>query len=264
MSREQPSPSAWFVRAGREGKWRQRFLDTGNVYIGYGMQSLPKPTSDDDISAELLRVRPEKSTKGRVWQVRYFVNEMAPGQLILSDLYDDRYGYGEIAGDWFVDEQQEDGRICRPVRWLGTVAHSEVPDATNTRIRSQGTLKLLYDEHLVGVRTLEAAREVVAFREGRTLSVMVTRRERDPAARAACLAHHKSICAACGVDLRAKYSGVSRDFMHIHHLNPLGDSVGEHAVDPIVDLRPLCPTCHGAAHTKSPPFSIDELRAMLR
>jgi 5-methylcytosine-specific restriction enzyme A len=29
-------------------------------------------------------------------------------------------------------------------------------------------------------------------------------------------------------------------------------------------LRPVCPNCHAVLHLRTPPFSIDEARAMLR
>ncbi|MDQ2907279.1 MAG: hypothetical protein M3Y81_27545 [Chloroflexota bacterium] len=35
-------------------------------------------------------------------------------------------------------------------------------------------------------------------------------------------------------------------------------------VDPIKDLRPVCPNCHTIIHSQYPPYSIDEVRAMVR
>ena len=37
----------------------------------------------------------------------------------------------------------------------------------------------------------------------------------------------------------------------------------EYEVDPVKDLRPVCPNCHSVIHLKAPPYSIDELKDML-
>jgi 5-methylcytosine-specific restriction protein A len=38
-------------------------------------------------------------------------------------------------------------------------------------------------------------------------------------------------------------------------------SIGvSYTVDPIKDLRPVCPNCHAIIHRTDPPCSVDELR----
>lgn len=34
-------------------------------------------------------------------------------------------------------------------------------------------------------------------------------------------------------------------------------------IDPIEDLRLVCPNCHAMLHKKEPPFTIEELKGML-
>lgn len=34
-------------------------------------------------------------------------------------------------------------------------------------------------------------------------------------------------------------------------------------IDPISDLRPVCPNCHAMLHKKNPPYTIDELREII-
>jgi 5-methylcytosine-specific restriction protein A len=36
-----------------------------------------------------------------------------------------------------------------------------------------------------------------------------------------------------------------------------------YVVDPVNDLKPVCPNCHAMLHRRTPPYSIDELRALL-
>ncbi|HGI8854292.1 TPA: HNH endonuclease, partial [Vibrio cholerae] len=38
----------------------------------------------------------------------------------------------------------------------------------------------------------------------------------------------------------------------------------EYSVDPIKDLKPLCPNCHGIIHRTHPPISVDSLINLLR
>ena len=52
-------------------------------------------------------------------------------------------------------------------------------------------------------------------------------------------------------------------YIHVHHLRPLSEVGEAHAVDPIKDLRPVCPNCHAVLHRRVPVFSIEELRTLL-
>lgn len=97
--------------------------------------------------------------------------------------------------------------------------------------------------------------------EGAREDVVLSRPERDPAARALCLKVHGYLCAACGVDFEARYGPIGRRFIHVHHLAPLAG--GERLVDPGADMRPLCPNCHAMAHRRIPPLSVDDLRRLL-
>ncbi|MDC9497701.1 MULTISPECIES: HNH endonuclease [unclassified Pseudoalteromonas] len=46
--------------------------------------------------------------------------------------------------------------------------------------------------------------------------------------------------------------------MHVHHIVPISDIGDEYQVDPIRDLRPVCPNCHAMLHRKGN-ISIKEL-----
>lgn len=100
------------------------------------------------------------------------------------------------------------------------------------------------------------------FAEGSRTVVTVNRYERDPRARKACLLHHGYKCSACGIDFERMYGELGKGFIEIHHLTPLGSS-GRCEVDPIRDLRPLCPNCHAMIHRRSPVLGIDELIALI-
>jgi 5-methylcytosine-specific restriction enzyme A len=102
------------------------------------------------------------------------------------------------------------------------------------------------------------------YREGAVRQVLVNAYERDRSARQACIEHFGLACAACGLDFEEKYGAVGAGFIHVHHIVPISELGPDYALDPIQDLRPVCPNCHAMLHRQRPPLSIDALRALLR
>jgi len=99
--------------------------------------------------------------------------------------------------------------------------------------------------------------------EGAAVTVTVNRYERDRMARAKCIAHYGCICNACGIKLSDIYGSTAAGFIHVHHVTPISSVKAEYELNPILDLRPLCPNCHAVAHLRRDPYSIQELKAML-
>ena len=99
--------------------------------------------------------------------------------------------------------------------------------------------------------------------EGAATDVAQSRYERNPQARSHCLAHYGLACQACGMDFATRYGELGKGFIHVHHLTPLANDGTEHEVDPVKDLRPVCPNCHAMLHRRNPPLAIAELRALL-
>ncbi|TCP04457.1 HNH endonuclease [Rubrivivax gelatinosus] len=102
------------------------------------------------------------------------------------------------------------------------------------------------------------------YLEGRIVEVISSGRERDPHARQACLDHYGFDCRACGVNIKRRYFGLPTELVHVHHETPLSLLPGETAINPVEDLKPLCPNCHSVAHSKTPPYSVDQLIEMVR
>lgn len=100
--------------------------------------------------------------------------------------------------------------------------------------------------------------------EGAIARVEVNAYERSSAARAACVAKWGTLCQACGVDFDQRYGELGRGFIHVHHLTPVSANGRAYQLDPVNDLRPLCPNCHAMVHRKYPPLSIEELRLLLQ
>lgn len=100
--------------------------------------------------------------------------------------------------------------------------------------------------------------------EGAVRFVCVNAYERNPVARRRCIEHHGTACSVCGFSLSAIYGPIAEGVIHVHHLRPISECGGtDYQVDPITDLRPVCPNCHVVLHLRQPPFSIEELRAVL-
>jgi predicted HNH restriction endonuclease len=48
----------------------------------------------------------------------------------------------------------------------------------------------------------------------------------------------------------------------VHHLNPISQTEGEHEVDPVNDLIPLCSNCHSMIHRLEDPGDWQKLKEM--
>ena len=101
--------------------------------------------------------------------------------------------------------------------------------------------------------------------EGARISVLVNKYERDPRNRQRCIETYGSVCSVCNFDFSKAYEIIGQGYIHVHHLTPLASQKGKaHRVDPVKDLRPVCPNCHEILHRSEPPFTIEELKAIMR
>ncbi|HCY17388.1 MAG TPA: DUF3427 domain-containing protein [Curvibacter sp.] len=105
--------------------------------------------------------------------------------------------------------------------------------------------------------------EVSTVPEGARRTVQVNVYERDPNARRKCIAKWGVKCSVCSFDFGERYGELGEGFIHVHHLKPLGEIGEQYELNPVVDLRPVCPNCHAMLHRKRPALSIDELTQLL-
>lgn len=99
--------------------------------------------------------------------------------------------------------------------------------------------------------------------EGAVLRVLVNKYERSREARDQCIQAYGHACWVCGFDFAEVYGDEFAGYIHVHHLRPLSEIGREYQVDPIEDLRPLCPNCHAAIHFERAGVDIDALKARL-
>jgi 5-methylcytosine-specific restriction enzyme A len=105
--------------------------------------------------------------------------------------------------------------------------------------------------------------EAQVFREGAVCKVSVNAYERNPHARQKCIDHYGARCYACGFDFGKVFRAIGEGFIHVHHLRPISEIAEAYEVNPIEDLRPVCPNCHAMIHRCSPPLSIEEIQSIL-
>jgi HNH endonuclease len=145
--------------------------------------------------------------------------------------------------------------------------------AITDHVPRSGQFITVTEELLRGEREQDSQHEVrppeevpsgTTYSEGSVQRILVNRYERDPGAREACLRHYGTNCFLCGFDFGAKYGELMAGFIHVHHLEPLSSVGADYEVDPIRDLRPVCPNCHAVVHRREPPYSLDEVRQFLQ
>ncbi len=100
--------------------------------------------------------------------------------------------------------------------------------------------------------------------EGAKKTVTVNAYERNPKARSLCLEHWGTECVICGFDFGKIYGEIGEGFIHVHHLIPVSQIGEAYQIDPISDLRPVCPNCHAMIHLKNPPITIDEMKELVK
>jgi len=106
--------------------------------------------------------------------------------------------------------------------------------------------------------------EGTVFYEGAKRQVTVNAYERDSRVRHYCIQHYGTRCFICNFSFEEIYGKTAKGFIHVHHLRPLSEIRGQYEVDPIKDLRPVCPNCHAVLHLRKPAFSIEEVIEMIR
>ena len=99
--------------------------------------------------------------------------------------------------------------------------------------------------------------------EGAGKQVLVNAYERNPKARKACIDYYGYKCSVCDFEFEKTYGPIGKDYIHVHHLRALSEINARYQVDPVKDLRPICPNCHVMIHSKRPMFSILQLRRKL-
>ena len=110
---------------------------------------------------------------------------------------------------------------------------------------------------------IKSVKEEPIFLEGEQDTFTGSKYERNPKARAACLAYHGTACVICGLDFEKAYGPEVAGKIEVHHIVPLNQIGKEYIVDPIHDLVPVCPNCHTAIHSKKDGvYTVEEMKKL--
>jgi hypothetical protein len=153
---------------------------------------------------------------------------------------------------WYIEATGADVHLVQSQGW------SRLPDSIHTnqlweRLRDATAFKL--PEEVI---------DQAGLIEGATRTISINSYERNPEARQRCIEHYGPSCSVCGLNFAAVYGAVAEGFIHVHHLRSLADIRAEYVVDPVKDLRPVCPNCHAVLHRRVPQYAIEEVRDLLR
>jgi putative restriction endonuclease len=113
---------------------------------------------------------------------------------------------------------------------------------------------------------LELTEDEMAYSEGKIVVRTVRQRQRSRQlvndAKSEFQQGHdgRLYCEVCGFDFEMTY-GV--EYIEAHHTEPLA-SLTDETQNTTEALVLLCANCHRVTHSRTPPYSIDELKAMLR
>lgn len=100
--------------------------------------------------------------------------------------------------------------------------------------------------------------------EGNSKPVLVNKYERSTKARENCIKYYGCDCSVCDMSFEKTYGLHGAGFIHVHHLKPLHHIKKGYVVDPIKDLRPVCPNCHAMIHFRGGLLSIEQARKLLK
>lgn len=100
------------------------------------------------------------------------------------------------------------------------------------------------------------------FEEGKLSKIYINKYERNIKARNESLKMHGHTCQVCGFKAFEKYGNIS--ILEVHHSKPISKIKKTYIVNPKTDLKPLCPNCHRAIHSKIPPYTIEELKEIIK
>jgi 5-methylcytosine-specific restriction enzyme A len=244
-------------------------------------------TSKDHIAANLLLFDSYKSIANPVHHT-YFRERFRLGKIYVFTVHKGRYlfcpsrfaGYEGCTAEKHQAFPHKNGTITTPAisRLLGKASkNAEAENAllafcTNLGIKPSNKVRTYWrmeldpshTPHRVSAGEPGFPDEVAAYVEGATKRVVVNAYERNREARSACLAHHGYNCAVCDINFGLRYGAIGAGFMHVHHLTPISTVAAQHEIDPVTQMRPVCPNCHAMLHKSDPPFSIEEMKEVLQ
>lgn len=158
-----------------------------------------------------------------------------------------------------IDLLQADPLLSQ-INWLPQASCIRVPDEIAEKLQG------IWSEFLGVSKLPEDFGDITptVYREGHVREKSLTVFERSTAAREKCLEYYGTKCFICQFDFKTFYGPVADGYIQVHHLLPISDIGEEYEVDPVKDLRPVCPNCHAIIHRRRPSYSIEDIRGFIK
>lgn len=154
-------------------------------------------------------------------------------------------------------DRREEPRYTEVLKWYRLFVKSLHNEATPLQVHGEQPHDE-EDEEFNGVHDdpeERTTRFTTIFLEGEAAMQQPNEiRLRNQHLRDVCKAHFRKIhngrlvCECCGFDFEKAYGKTGEDYIEIHHRFPFSQTEGEHPVDAITDLVPLCSNCHSMIH----------------
>jgi 5-methylcytosine-specific restriction protein A len=184
-----------------------------------------------------------------------------------------KYGFGEATHYYILhDEKYYDSKAVVGVAYgyqFGRPLRSgDFGGGKATVLPTLSRLGFLVLADRIQARTIALPEEAETnnLSEGDRMEITVNRYERSANARTKCIEHHGTSCCVCGFDFAVVYGDAYVGYIHVHHLTPHSShskDQGIHKVNPVEDLRPVCPNCHAVIHYGGKTRPIDEVRTLI-
>lgn len=128
-------------------------------------------------------------------------------------------------------------------------------------MKSGHKLRAFPQDHMEHVGKNALPNEI--YMEDSRKQILPSRYERNPKARARCIAAQGTACKVCGFDFGIAFGEAFAGKIEVHHIKPISEIGEEYVVDPLRDLVPVCPNCHRMLHNKEGGvYTIEELKHM--
>lgn len=203
------------------------------------------------------------------WATSYFFEEdhWDENQALLGKtaLYIDVHLDTILDPEKFIFPRQAlDNGIYAKMNWEPQASGVTIPDDVATQLEIDWANLVGQPLPLPEGNLPEEVDTTKTYKEGATKQITVNTYERSAEARSICIKYYGLNCSVCDFNFEKAYGQIGTNFIHIHHLNPLSEVGDDYELNPIEDLRPVCPNCHAMLHKRKPAYSVQELKVIMK
>lgn len=173
--------------------------------------------------------------------------------IYVPNRYNSKYEYGHKIGNIKIINSNlklnlKDFKVLFSMKYIDTASWQQEID----RVINQKLIEIYPDEI-----------EDIDLFEGAKKQVIVNKYERNSQAREECINTYGYKCIICKFDFEKIYGEIGKNFIHVHHIKPLSEINKQYKINPIEDLRPVCPNCHAMLHKRKSAYSIEEIKDLI-